>query len=388
MRRGALAAVLLLGLAGPAPAQQTGFPPQATRAEAADAAPGQAAFDRRDYAEAARLWREAAGAGSAAAKFGLGLIADLGLGAPRDAARARRWFLDAAEAGHASAQFNVAVMLDSGADGLRDVEAAALWYGHAAARGAARAPFNLGLMFAAGDGAPVNPGVAASWMAKAAEAIPAARERIAALRAAAAVAPRVFEAPTPLGALAAPDGVSLAWSLRPAPLGATVLVELADAQGRPAAPPVLLQADAPTAILAQAPPEVALLWRVSLIDAAGARSATMGWRPARGDVPGPRGRLVLSHAPGDAAAARLAAALASGFSRAGFWVSALAEPGAAAATAVSYRFAEDAALARSVAASLPALDASAVGAPEDGPGGGAPASPGAVRVRLVGGPAP
>ena len=72
------------------------------------------AFARHDFAAAAERWRAEAGAGSTEAKFGLGLVNDLGLGMPRDAAKALRWYLEAAEEGLPQAQFNVGVMLDAG----------------------------------------------------------------------------------------------------------------------------------------------------------------------------------------------------------------------------------------------------------------------------------
>ena len=117
---------------------------------------GAEAFARSDFAAAAELWRKEAAAGSAQAKFGLGLISDLGLGVPRDAAKALRWYLEAAEDGLSNAQFNVAVMLDAGTGVPRDVRAAAVWYGRAAANGHHRAQYNLGLLYEAGDGVPQN----------------------------------------------------------------------------------------------------------------------------------------------------------------------------------------------------------------------------------------
>ena len=142
---------------------------------------GAEAFARSDFAAAAELWRKEAAAGSAQAKFGLGLISDLGLGVPRDAAKALRWYLEAADDGFSNAQFNVAVMLDAGTGVPRDVGAAAVWYGRAAANGHHRAQYNLGLLYEAGEGVPQNPDLARYWLGRAAEVLPAAAERLAKL---------------------------------------------------------------------------------------------------------------------------------------------------------------------------------------------------------------
>ena len=128
---------------------------QATGQAAAET--GAEAFATRDFTAAAELWRKEAAAGSARAKFGLGLLSDLGLGVPRDAAKALRWYLEAADEGVSDAQFNVAVMLDAGTGVPRDVGAAAVWYGRAAANGHHRAQYNLGLLYEAGEAVPRNP---------------------------------------------------------------------------------------------------------------------------------------------------------------------------------------------------------------------------------------
>ena len=159
-------ALLIAGVALPALAQP---------------ATGDDAFARQDYATAVRLWRSEAEAGSAKAKFGLGLANDLGLGVARDSAKALRWYLEAADAGMAEAQFNVAVMLDAGAGVPRDIPAATIWYSRAAANGNSRAEYNLGILYENGEGVPANPDLARYWLDLAAGALPAARERLASL---------------------------------------------------------------------------------------------------------------------------------------------------------------------------------------------------------------
>ena len=191
---------------------------------------GAEAFDRSDFAAAAELWRKEAAAGSAEAKFGLGLISDLGLGVPRDAAKAMRWYLEAADDGLSNAQFNVAVMLDAGTGVPRDVGAAAVWYGRAAANGHHRAQYNLGLLYAAGEGVPQNPDLARYWLGRAAEALPAAAERLAKL-APARSDQRTFTAPGILVGAVVTNGsarrAEMVWSAPPGPPGAQFLLEVA-----------------------------------------------------------------------------------------------------------------------------------------------------------------
>ena len=191
---------------------------------------GAAAFARRDFVAAAELWRAEAAAGSAQAKFGLGLMNDLGLGMPRDSAKALRWYLEAATDGFPAAQFNVAVMLDAGTGAPRDAVAAAVWYARAAANGHARARYNLGLLYEAGEGAPRNLDLARYWLGLAAEALPAAGQRLETL-APAEPDQRDFVAPDPLaGAIVTDDDgprLEMVWSAPPAPPGVKFLVEVA-----------------------------------------------------------------------------------------------------------------------------------------------------------------
>jgi hypothetical protein len=119
-------------------------------------------------------------AGPADTYFELGLEADLGTNSAPDPSQAFDWFLRAALAGHLQAAFNVAVMLDSGRGTGRDVGRAAAWYGRAAARGDQRAAYNLGQLYEKGEGIPANVDAARSWYE--ASALPAAKERIAALQ--------------------------------------------------------------------------------------------------------------------------------------------------------------------------------------------------------------
>ena len=142
------------------------------------------AFAAKDYGRAERLWSAAAETGDPEGLFGLALLRDGGYGRPRDPAGAFDLYLRAAEAGLAQAQFNVAVMSDAGIGTGRDARAAMTWYTRAALRGNVRAHYNLGLMIEAGGDGPPDPMRAIVWLRQAARTLPAAADKVRALRAA------------------------------------------------------------------------------------------------------------------------------------------------------------------------------------------------------------
>lgn len=155
-------------------------PPSADIAPAADDA--QRAYRTGRFEEARRLWTPPAEAGDAQAQLGLGVLYDVGQGVPRDPAVAYRWYRRAAEAGLAEAQFNVAVMHDTGDARPRDPGEAATWYARAAAHGNRRAQYNLAQLYEAGQGVPRNLDLAQVWYGEAAAELPAAANKLAALR--------------------------------------------------------------------------------------------------------------------------------------------------------------------------------------------------------------
>lgn len=169
LSRRAFAALLIAGEVG------------AAHAVAPDPDEAQRAYAAGQYDQARRLWEKRAEAGDTRADLGLATLYDLGQGVPRDSATAYRWYRRAAEAGESDAEFNVAVMRDTGDGAPRDTADAALWYGRAAAHGNRRAQYNLGQLYAAGDGVPRNPNQAETWFRDAAESLPAAAEKLAAM---------------------------------------------------------------------------------------------------------------------------------------------------------------------------------------------------------------
>jgi len=142
----------------------------------------QRAYAAGEYEVARQLWAIQAEIGNVAAQLGLASLYDLGQGVARDPAVAFGWYRRAAMAGSAAAEFNVAVMRDTGDGVPRDTVEAALWYGRAAAHGNRRAQYNLGQLYAAGDGVPRNLDQAEAWFRAAAAGVPAAAEKLLAMR--------------------------------------------------------------------------------------------------------------------------------------------------------------------------------------------------------------
>ncbi len=137
----------------------------------------------------------AEGEGPAQVWFERALSLDIGEAGSPDAVQAFAAMRRAADLGHTQAAFNVAVMLDSGRGAPRDVAQAAVWYARAAAGGNHRAAFNLGQLYESGEGVPANIDLARAWYAAA--DLPAARERITAIRSA-PDRPSLVRAPEPL----------------------------------------------------------------------------------------------------------------------------------------------------------------------------------------------
>ena len=100
----------------------------------ADFAAGMAAYQKGDYATAAKDWEEEANAGNAEAQFNLGLLYLDGKGVAQDYAEAAVWFRRAADQGYAKAQHNFGAMLGSGQGVRRDYESAYMWMSLCAAQ--------------------------------------------------------------------------------------------------------------------------------------------------------------------------------------------------------------------------------------------------------------
>ncbi len=117
MRRLALAAVILAGLAVPA---------------GADFDAGMAAIERGDYRAALGELLPLAEQGHAQAQYKLGRMYRAGVGVPRDAAAAAMWTRRAAEQGDPLAQYDLGVMYATGQGVAQDYVQAHLWFDLAA----------------------------------------------------------------------------------------------------------------------------------------------------------------------------------------------------------------------------------------------------------------
>jgi TPR repeat protein len=105
------------------------------------------AYDRGDYAGAARVWQWLGEQGDARAQSNLGVMYAKGRGVRQDHAAAAHWYRKAAERGNSNAQFNLALMHTEDRGVPQDHGAAAAWYQKAAEQGHGRAQYNLGIIY-------------------------------------------------------------------------------------------------------------------------------------------------------------------------------------------------------------------------------------------------
>jgi uncharacterized caspase-like protein len=89
----------------------------------------------KDYSKAASLYRKAADQGAISAQTGLGRLYDFGLGVRKDYAKAVFWYSKAANQGDALAQVGLAYMYEQGRGVVRDYDKAVIWYRKAANQG-------------------------------------------------------------------------------------------------------------------------------------------------------------------------------------------------------------------------------------------------------------
>ena len=148
---GALAVIIMAGVAVAGPYED-----------------GMEAFNGKDYAKAAKMYRAAADKGDARAQYSLGHMYHWGLGMPRNNTKAVGLFRKAAEQGNAPAQFNLGFMYAEGQGVAQDYGAAAKWYGEAAEQGFSRAQWLLGFLYRDGRGVSQDRVQAHMWFSLAA----------------------------------------------------------------------------------------------------------------------------------------------------------------------------------------------------------------------------
>jgi uncharacterized protein len=94
----------------------------------------------RDYAQAAKLFQQAADVGHAGAQCYLAMLYSKGQGVPKDFAAALKWYRQAAMNGSSRAALALGDLLSDGIEMPEDHVAAFVWYGVAAAQGHKVAP--------------------------------------------------------------------------------------------------------------------------------------------------------------------------------------------------------------------------------------------------------
>lgn len=116
-----------------------------------------AAFAKKDYATALRLYRMLADQNNAAAQWTLGSMYFTGDGTPRNDAEALKWIRRAADQGNIHALINLALAYREGAIGVqRDLAEAARLFSRAAEQGNGPAQSMLGHIYQNGRGVPQN----------------------------------------------------------------------------------------------------------------------------------------------------------------------------------------------------------------------------------------
>jgi Sel1 repeat len=114
---------------------------------------GMAAYQRRDYGTAMRLWRPLADKDHAGAQCYLGILYEEGWGVAQDYAAALSWYRKAADQGNAFGQLKLGFFCEHGYGGLpKDDRQAARFYKLAADQGDATAQNNLGVFYSQGRG--------------------------------------------------------------------------------------------------------------------------------------------------------------------------------------------------------------------------------------------
>jgi clan AA aspartic protease (TIGR02281 family) len=128
-----------------------------------------AAFQRGDYAAAARINHRLADLGFAPAQTVLGLAYHYGRGVRQNDPEAVKWFRKAADQGYAEAEFYLARAYEYGMGVRQNYTEAMKWFREAADQGYANAQNDIGLAYLNGQGVPQNHAEAVKWFRKSAE---------------------------------------------------------------------------------------------------------------------------------------------------------------------------------------------------------------------------
>jgi len=111
-----------------------------------------AAYERGDYVQGIKLFRQLAAQGHQWAQRRLGLIYAEGKGVPQDYEEAVKWYRLAAGQGNVPAQYSLGLAYEKGQGVPQDYQEAVKWYRLAAAQGNQIAQISLGVMYNNGTG--------------------------------------------------------------------------------------------------------------------------------------------------------------------------------------------------------------------------------------------
>jgi uncharacterized protein len=129
-----------------------------------------AAYERGEYAQAIKVFRQLAAQGHQWAQRRLGLIYAEGKGVPQDFTEAAKWYRLAAAQGNVPAQYSLGLAYEKGEGVPQDYQEAVKWYRIAATREDDWAQMKLGSMYAEGKGVPQDSVHALMWFILAAAA--------------------------------------------------------------------------------------------------------------------------------------------------------------------------------------------------------------------------
>ena len=140
----------------------------ATGAAAGPIEEAKSAYERGEFALAARLYRPLAEQGDALAQYNLGVLYRKGRGVPQDDVQARQWYEKAAVQGQAKAQYNLGTLYFNGEGVPKDYQQALRWFRLAADQGEAVAQTKIAIMYDDGRGVPHDSVQAYKWYSLAA----------------------------------------------------------------------------------------------------------------------------------------------------------------------------------------------------------------------------
>ena len=123
-----------------------------------------AAYEAKNYTAAREIAEPCAKDGNPDCQFIMGRLIEA-----KDPGAAADWYRKAADAGSAKARYNLGVLYNTGQGVPKDTRVSAEWYSKAAYQNHAGAQYNLAYLYETGDGVPKNISEARKWYTEVAE---------------------------------------------------------------------------------------------------------------------------------------------------------------------------------------------------------------------------